>query len=62
MLNQEIPIDLEELNQISSNEEDQIIFDAIKKGGDIRQFSKQIEDDLRKIELDSIEDCKLKKF
>lgn len=57
-MNQELQRELEELNSITSNEEDQIIFDAIKKGGDIRQFSKQIEDDLRKIELDSIEDCK----
>ena len=42
---------------IQANLEDELVQEALRKGLDLRQYSRQIESELRKVELRSIEDC-----
>ena len=42
---------------IQANLEDELVQEALRKGLDLRQYSREIESELRKVELRSIEDC-----
>ena len=42
---------------IQANLEDELVQEALRKGLDLRQYSREIETELRKVELRSIEDC-----
>ena len=42
---------------IQANLDDELVQEALRKGVDLRQYSREIESELRKVELKSIEDC-----
>ena len=42
---------------IQANLEDELVQEALRKGLDLRQYSREIESELRQVELRSIEDC-----
>ena len=42
---------------IQANLDDELVQEALRQGVDMRQYSRQIESELRKVELKSIEDC-----
>jgi transposase len=52
---------IEQDKLILGKKKTKITKDATQKGIDIREHSKQIEDELNKVEEDSIADCKKKK-
>ncbi len=45
------------LGHIQENLEDELVQEALRKGLDLRQYSREIESELRKVELRSVEDC-----
>ena len=45
------------VGHIQANLEDELVQEALRKGLDLRQYSREIESELRKVELRSIEDC-----
>ena len=42
---------------IQENLEDELVQEALQKGLDLRQYSREIESELRKVELRSVQDC-----
>ena len=42
---------------IQENLEDELVQEALKKGLDLRQYSREIESELCKVELHSVQDC-----
>jgi hypothetical protein len=47
----------EAAGHIQENLEDELVQEALRKGVDLRQYSREIETELRKVEVHSIEDC-----
>ena len=45
------------LGHIQENLEDELVQEALRKGLDLRQYSREIESELRKVELRSVQDC-----
>jgi hypothetical protein len=53
-------IDLTEIDEdIIRFQQDELVQQALKTGVDLREYSKNIESELRQVEIDSIEDCTL---
>jgi hypothetical protein len=52
-------IDLTEIDEdIVRFQQDELVQKALETGVDLREYSKNIESELRQVEIDSIEDCK----
>jgi len=45
------------IGHIQENLEDELVQEALKKGLDLRQYSREIESELCKVELHSVQDC-----
>lgn len=54
---EELISDLDTID-LNAFQQDELVQKAIQEGVDLREYSKHIEDDLRKIETQSIDDCK----
>lgn len=48
-----------DVSALQNQLEDDVVQEALRSGIDFRQYSKQIENELKKVESDAVKDCKL---